>query len=33
MSLNQLPSVLAGELDRFIDALIEKERAEQLAAE
>jgi len=33
MSLNQLPSILAGELDRFIDALIEKERAEQLAAE
>ncbi|HKN50166.1 MAG TPA: peptide chain release factor 1 [Actinomycetota bacterium] len=33
MSLNQLPAVLAGELDRFIDALIEKERAEQLAAE
>jgi peptide chain release factor 1 len=33
MSQNQLPSILAGELDRFIDALIEKERAEQLAAE
>jgi peptide chain release factor 1 len=33
MSQNQLPAVLAGELDRFIDALIEKERAEQLAAE
>jgi peptide chain release factor 1 len=33
MSLNQLPTILAGELDRFIDALIEKERAEQLAAE
>ena len=33
MSLNQLPVILAGELDRFIDALIEKERAEQLAAE
>jgi peptide chain release factor 1 len=33
MSLNQLPTILAGDLDRFIDALIEKERAEQLAAE
>jgi peptide chain release factor 1 len=33
MSQNQLPAILAGELDRFIDALIEKERAEQLAAE
>ncbi|HEU5001609.1 MAG TPA: peptide chain release factor 1 [Actinomycetota bacterium] len=32
MSLNQLPSILAGDLDRFIDALIAKERAEQLAA-
>jgi peptide chain release factor 1 len=33
MSQNQLPAILAGDLDRFIDALIEKERAEQLAAE
>ena len=33
MSLNQLPTILAGDLDKFIDALIEKERAEQLAAE
>ena len=33
MSLNQLPTILSGDLDRFIDALIEKERAEQLAAE
>jgi peptide chain release factor 1 len=33
LSQNQLQNVLAGDLDRFIDALIEKERAEQLAAE
>jgi len=33
MSLNQLPEILSGDLDRFIDALIEKERAEQLAGE
>jgi peptide chain release factor 1 len=33
MSLNQLPAVLSGDLDRFIDALIEKERAEQLAGD
>jgi peptide chain release factor 1 len=33
LSQNQLPAILAGDLDRFIDALIEKERAEQLAAE
>ena len=32
MSLNQLPIILAGDIDRFIDALIEKERSEQLAA-
>ena len=32
MSLNQLPSILAGDLDRFIDALLEKERSEQLGA-
>ena len=32
LSLNQLPTILAGDIDRFIDALIEKERAEQLAA-
>ena len=32
LSVNQLPAVLAGDLDRFIDALIEKERSEQLAA-
>ncbi len=33
VTVNQLPTVLAGDLDRFIDALIEKERAEQLGAE
>jgi peptide chain release factor 1 len=32
LSVNQLPQVLAGELDPFIDALIEKERTEQLAS-
>src|SRR2546421_7089645 len=32
LTVNQLPAVLAGDLDRFIDALIEKERSEQLAA-
>ena len=32
LSLHQLPEVLAGDLDRFVDALIEKERAEQLSA-
>jgi peptide chain release factor 1 len=32
LSVNQLPTVLGGDLDRFIDALIEKERSEQLAA-
>ena len=32
MSLNQLPQILAGDLDRFIEALIAKEKAEQLAA-
>jgi peptide chain release factor 1 len=32
MSMNQLPQILAGDLDPFIDALIEKERAEALAA-
>ena len=32
MSVNQLPQVLAGDLDQFIEALIEKERTEQLAA-
>jgi peptide chain release factor 1 len=31
LSVNQLPAVLAGDLDRFIDALIAKERSEQLA--
>jgi peptide chain release factor 1 len=31
LTVNQLPSVLAGDLDRFIDALIAKERSEQLA--
>jgi peptide chain release factor 1 len=32
MSLHQLPEVLAGNLDPFIDALIAKERSEQLTA-
>ncbi|HWD09781.1 MAG TPA: peptide chain release factor 1 [Actinomycetota bacterium] len=31
MSVNQLPQVLAGDLDPFIEALMEKERTEQLA--
>jgi peptide chain release factor 1 len=33
MSVNQLPQVLAGDLDPFIETLIEKERTEQLAAD
>jgi peptide chain release factor 1 len=31
ISIHNLPEVLAGDLDRFVDALTAKERAEQLA--